>query len=77
MFNFFKKKNKQEQVVFDMKNLSQDDKVQLFKLFGVIKADEPLGDGKAVFLDDGYEAEAKEIKQEEEGIRPWYKRIGL
>lgn len=38
---------------------------------------QPLGDGKAIFMDEGYHDEFEELKKEEAGLKPWYKRIGL
>ena len=42
-----------------------------------VKKPEPLGDGKAVFMDEGYSEEYEDLQKEESGLKPWYKRIGL
>lgn len=36
---------------------------------------ETQGDGKAVFFDEGYEAEAKDLEHEKIGLKAWYDRI--
>lgn len=33
------------------------------------------GDGKAVFFDEGFEEEAKQLEKEDNGTDIWYKRI--
>ncbi len=38
-------------------------------------ADQIEGDGKAVFLDAGTEAEFNDLKKEDDGTLPWYKRL--
>lgn len=40
-------------------------------------SNEQLGDGKAVFMDEGTHEEWEDLKKEESGLKPWYKRIGL
>lgn len=40
-----------------------------------IEPQKPLGDGEAVFLDEGYADEAKDLEREKTGIKAWYDRI--
>lgn len=37
--------------------------------------DEPLGDGNASFLGEGTHEEFEDQKKEDEGMKPWYKRL--
>lgn len=43
----------------------------------LIEAKLPLGDEKAIFMDDVSHEEYEDLKKEESGLKPWYKRLGL
>lgn len=36
---------------------------------------EELGDGKAIYLDEGFHEEAVDLERESTGLKAWYERI--
>lgn len=72
MLNLFNRKPKNQ---IDISKLSPEQLVALVEAGHLTVPAQPLGDGKAVWLDDGFEEEALELKREEEGSKPWYDRI--
>ncbi len=85
----FQRKQTVDQVRLDLSKLSPEKLQEVMEAFqsgGVITIPqdatntqkltvEPLGDGKAVFMDEGYEEEAKELEHEKTGLKGWYDRL--
>lgn len=65
-----------QKVQIDWGNLSTEEHQKLREALREAKVP-PVGDGKAVFMDDGSHEEFEDLKKEESGLKPWYKRIGL
>jgi hypothetical protein len=77
MFNR-KKKEKHPLITIDMSKITKEQLKSLIEGQALTINEESIdGDGKAVWLGEGTEEEYIDQKREDEGMKAWYKRLGL